>query len=204
MEQTERTTQAYDELASCFADKFWQDDLSAQLDRFCALLRPGARVADVGCGPGRDLLSLTDRGFWAVGLDRSAGMLRQAALRGAGRLVQADVRALPFASDTLGGIWACASLLHLPKRDLPAALTEMRRVLGHGHVYLSLKEGEGESWRRDDRGQCRFFAYYGLPEVETALERAGFRVIDCRLEADSRRPDLVWISAIGESCEGLV
>jgi 8-oxo-dGTP pyrophosphatase MutT (NUDIX family) len=194
---TKQTTQAYDEIAPYFAAKFCGTDLSTQLDRFCACLQQGARILDVGCGPGRDLLSLANRGFWAVGLDRSAGMLRQAMERGVKLLVQADARALPFANGTLDGIWACASLLHLPKVELPGALVEIHRALGHGHVCLVLKQGEGESWREDDNGQQRFFAYYHPAEVELALERAGFHVIYCGPEPDSRRPNLNWINAIG-------
>lgn len=194
---TKQTTQAYDEIAPYFAAKFCETDLSAQLDRFCARLQPGARILDVGCGPGRDLLTLADRGFRAVGLDRSAGMLHQAMERGAKLLVQADARALPFANGTLDATWACASLLHLPKAELVAALVEICRALGHGHVGLVLKQGEGENWRDDGQGQSRFFAYYHPAEVELALERAGFHVIYCGLEPDSRRPNLNWINAIG-------
>lgn len=194
---TQQTTQAYDEIAPYFAAKFCETDLSAQLDRFCARLQPGARILDVGCGPGRDLLTLADRGFRAVGLDRSAGMLHQAMERGAKLLVQADARALPFANGTLDATWACASLLHLPKAELVAALVEICRALGHGHVGLVLKQGEGENWRDDGQGQSRFFAYYHPAEVELALERAGFHVIYCGLEPDSRRPNLNWINAIG-------
>lgn len=197
LDDSRQITRAYDEIAPHFAAKFCETDLSAQLDRFCAYLQPGARVVDVGCGPGRDLLSLAERGFWAVGVDLSAGMLRQALSRGAKRLVQADARALPFADGTLDGAWACASLLHLPKAELPAALTEIRRALGHGHVCLILKCGEGESWRDDDQGQRRFFAYYHPAEVELALERAGFHVLHNYLEPDARRSDLTWINAIG-------
>jgi 8-oxo-dGTP pyrophosphatase MutT (NUDIX family)/ubiquinone/menaquinone biosynthesis C-methylase UbiE len=196
-DKAKRTTQAYDEIAPHFAAKFCETDLSAQLERFCAQLQPGVRILDVGCGPGRDLLTLAERGFWAVGLDRSAGMLHQAMERGAKLLVQADARALPFANGTLDGAWACASLVHLPKAELPAALAEIQRALGHGHVCLILKQGEGESWREDDNGQQRFFAYYHPAEVELALERAGFHVTYCNLEADSHRPNLNWINAIG-------
>ncbi len=194
---TKQTVQAYDEIAPYFAAKFCGTDLSVQLERFCAQFQPGARVIDVGCGPGRDLLTLANRGFWAVGVDRSAGMLHQAMDRGVKLLVQADARALPFANGTLDGVWACASLLHLPKIELPAALAEIHRTLGHGHVGLILKQGEGESWREDGKGQNRFFAYYHPAEVELALERAGFHVIYCNPEPDSRRPNLIWINAIG-------
>jgi 8-oxo-dGTP pyrophosphatase MutT (NUDIX family)/ubiquinone/menaquinone biosynthesis C-methylase UbiE len=196
-DEIQQTTQAYDEIAPHFATKFCDIGLSAQLDRFCAYLQPSARVVDVGCGPGRDLLSLAERDYWAVGVDRSAGMLREALARGAKRLVQADTRALPFADGTLDGAWACASLLHLPKAELPVTLTEIRRVLGHGHVCLIMKQGEGENWREDGQGQRRFFAYYHPAEVELALERAEFRVLHSDLEPDIRRPDLVWINAIG-------
>jgi 8-oxo-dGTP pyrophosphatase MutT (NUDIX family) len=196
-DETRQTTQAYNEIAPEFATKFWETDLSPQLDRFCTYLQPGARVVDVGCGPGRDLLSLEERGSWAVGLDRSAGMLREALTRGAKQLVQADARALPFASGTWNGVWACASLLHLPKAELPAALAETRRALGHGHVCLMLKRGEGESWRDDDWGKRRFFSYYHPAEVELALERAGYHVLDRDLKPDTRRPDLTWINVIG-------
>ncbi len=196
-DEARQTTQTYDEIAAKFAAKFWETDPSAQLDRFCANLRPGARVVDVGCGPGRDLLSLAERGYWALGVDRSAGMLREAVAQGANLLIQADTRALPLARGALDGAWACASLLHLPKAELPAALAEIHRTLGHGHICLIMKQGEGESWRDDGQGQRRFFSYYHPAEVELALERAGFQVLHCALEPDQRHPDLAWITAIG-------
>jgi 8-oxo-dGTP pyrophosphatase MutT (NUDIX family) len=70
-------------------------------------------------------------------------------------------------------------------------------MLGHGHVCLLLKRGEGESWRDEGEGQRRFFAYYHPAEVELALERAGFHVLYNDLEPDTRRSDLTWINIIG-------
>jgi 8-oxo-dGTP pyrophosphatase MutT (NUDIX family) len=194
---TQQTAQTYDQIAAQFAERNWGADLSEQLDRFGACLRPGARVLDLGCGPGRDTLSLAARGFWTLGLDLSAGMLREAAARGAKLLVQADLRALPFASGALNGVWAFASLLHLPKAELPAALAEAHRVLGHGHIWVSLRVGEGEKWEDDGQGHQRFFAYYHPAEVELALERAGFRVLHCSVRRGKQRPELTWINAFG-------
>jgi 8-oxo-dGTP pyrophosphatase MutT (NUDIX family)/ubiquinone/menaquinone biosynthesis C-methylase UbiE len=194
---TQQTTQTYDQIAAQFAARNWKNDLSELLDRLCACLQPGARILDLGCGPGRDTLSLAARGFWTLGLDRSAGMLREAAARGVKLLVQADSRALPFASGTLNGVWACASLLHLLKAELPAALAEARRALGHGHIWLSLRLGEGETWEDDGQGHPRFFAYYHPAEVELALERAGFRVLHCSTRRSAHRPELTWINALG-------
>jgi 8-oxo-dGTP pyrophosphatase MutT (NUDIX family)/ubiquinone/menaquinone biosynthesis C-methylase UbiE len=194
---TQQTTQTYDQIAAQFAARNWKNDLSESLDRFGAWLRPGARVLDLGCGPGRDMLSLDARGFWALGLDCSAGMLREAAARGVKLLVQADYLALPFASGALNGVWACASLLHLPKAALPAALAEIHRVLGHGHIWLSLRLGEGEKWEDDGQGHLRFFADYHPAEVELALERAGFNVLHCSLQHFEHRPGLTLIRALG-------
>ena len=191
-----RTVQAYDNRAVHFSRQLFNFDLQAEIERFAAWLKPGALILDVGCGPGRDMLAFAGRGFRVVGVDRSAAMLREAVRRGAGPLVLADMRRLPFARHTANGVWACASLHHLPKAEFSAALREIHRVLHHGHVYLSVKEGRAETWQRSG-GEARFFAHYHPAEVELALERSDFHVLDCRLTPDAAGRDLRWVNAIG-------
>ena len=79
----------------------------------------------------------------------------------------------------LGGIWCSASLLHLPKRDAPHVLAEMRRIVRPGGpLFLVMQEGDGEAWEHGAYGAPveRFFARYRRSEIEALLNTAGFRV----------------------------
>ena len=88
-------------------------------------------IADLGCGAGRDLafFEREQPSAVTVGTDASAMMLEVARPHVHPRLVEADLRLLPLATGSQHLTWACASLLHLPKQQLPAALAEARRVL---------------------------------------------------------------------------
>ncbi len=196
LEPTKTTIDTYNRIAAEYAERWHDMPLETEINRFTAYLKPGGLILDVGCGSGRDMAAFAARGFHTVGVDRSAGMLKVAAQNGTKLLVQADARRLPFVADVFQGVWASASLLHLPKSDLPTALKESNRVLRHGHIYLSLKKGDAETWH-DDNGQKRFFAYYHPAEVELALERTDFHVLDVHFTADAGGRDTVWINTIG-------
>ncbi|HEV2107801.1 MAG TPA: class I SAM-dependent methyltransferase [Thermomicrobiales bacterium] len=142
---------------------------------------PGARVLDAGCGVGRDMAWLEAHGARVIGVDISAGMLAEARTRASGPLLRLDMRSLAFADDSFDGVWCVASLLHLPKSDVPPTLAEFHRVLvPGGTIVLSLQHGAGEEWERDPygKGTRRFFARYSLGEATTLLTGAGFMVIE--------------------------
>ncbi len=175
-----QTQAAYDQIAAEYAARQTEEP-PAELIPFAAGLLArmpsGTRLLDLGCGPGRDLAWLAAQGADAVGCDLSAGMLAQARARGSRPLVQADMRRLPFAAGTFGGIWCCASFLHLPKADAPGALAEMRRVLvPGGSLFLGVQEGAGEGWDVYGWAVARFFARYAPAEVAALLTGAGFVV----------------------------
>lgn len=194
---TAQTIATYNTLAPAYADRWYDFGLAEQMDIFAGHLKRGGPVLDLGCGPGRDMAAFTARGISAIGLDRSAGMLKEAARRGNGPLVQADMRRLPFARHSFKGVWAMASMLHLPKADFPAALKEIYHALDHGHVFVAVKAGQAESWCDDDSSGQRFFAYYHPAEVELALERANFHVLWLKTNASSRPGAPDWINVIG-------
>jgi len=172
------TIHTYDRMAASYAVRPVYP-LTRELDRFAALVGKGGRVADVGCGPGHYARALVERGLRVVALDLSAGILAEAQRAGTPGLVRADMRCLPFRSGSLDGCFACASLLHLPRREAPTALAECRRVLRVGGVlYLALKEGSGAEWVDAEGHGARFFVYYHPAEVDRLLAETGFVLLE--------------------------
>ncbi|MFI6306216.1 class I SAM-dependent methyltransferase [Amycolatopsis thailandensis] len=183
-----RTRRTYDEGAAEYARSTGRLDefpgLDRELDRFFAALPDGV-VLDLGCGAGRDAEYLIERGADVLAGDISAEMLgytrRRCALFGS---VQCDLLALPLAGGVLAGVWACASVLHLPRVAHPVVFAEMHRVLAPGGVAaISLKAGETEGWEREGRlSSPRWFSLRGPEAVVAELTGVGFvsaRVLPC-------------------------
>lgn len=176
----QETNEYYERHAASFAERTRLLDMSALRDRFTALLPPGGRILDAGCGSGRDALAFREAGFDVCAIDGSAQMCAQAEAAG--------IRACCLTFDEVcgeglyDGIWASASLLHVPRENLPAVLRRFHRALRPGGVlYASFKKGSGEE-RRDGRlfadytGSeiCRLIASGGLFRAE-AFETADVR-----------------------------
>lgn len=152
-----RMREVYDANAVVYADstKYLTmfPGLREELRRFSGVLQPRTAVLDLGCGGGRDVEYLTRAGLWVVAADISACLLRTTATRcGRIALVQMDMLALPFRDDSFGGVWACASLVHVERRTHPSVLREVLRVLKPGgRVAISMKAGVSEGWTTGKR-----------------------------------------------------
>jgi len=194
-----RTIRTYDRLAARYAARAVHP-LTRELDRFAALVGAGGTVVDVGCGPGQYARALAGRGLHVIAVDLSAGMLAQARSAGTPRLLRADMRRLPLPTDGADGCFVCASLLHLPRAEAPAALAEFHRVLRPGGtLYLGLKEGEGEERVREGQAGERFFTYYREDEVDRLLAAAGFAVADGWLNPPGPGQRHRWINRLARS-----
>jgi ubiquinone/menaquinone biosynthesis C-methylase UbiE len=199
MTETQITSATYDQIAADYASRAAgaaPETLAIIRERFVALLAPGARVLDVGCGPGWEAARLRDLGLRAYGLDRSRGMLAEArALRVP--LLLGDMRALPLPAHSLDGLWVCASFLHIPKRDGSAVLREFSRTLRPGGaLYIGVKEGDGERWVEQRDGHRRFFAFYRPDELDELLAAHSFTVVESWIDVDSLGRPERWINRI--------
>jgi SAM-dependent methyltransferase len=199
MTETQITSATYDQIAADYAARSpgaAPETLATIRERFAALLAPGARVLDVGCGPGWEAARLRALGLCAYGLDRSHGMLAEARAWNV-PLLLGDMRALPLPDGALDGLWICASFLHIPRRDGPAVLREFRRALRPGGaLYIGVKEGDGERWIEHSAGRQRFFVFYQTDELEALLTANGFSIVDGWLTADSLGRPERWINRI--------
>jgi len=168
-------------------------DMSVLYDRFISVLSPGSMVLDAGCGSGRDAKAFLQRGFRVAAFDASTELARLATAHvGIEVAVRrfADVREI----SCYDGIWACASLLHLPATEIPAALQSLWAALKPGGAfYLSFKIGVGE---RTQGG--RHFTDVSEPQLREWLGvLPDLLSIDCWHTADQRpgRSEQ-WLNAI--------
>lgn len=145
--ETDKTTAYYDEHAGAFARETANADVSGILGEFIAVLPRGASVLDWGCGTGRDSRAMADAGLAVTSTDASSAMCAKAK-----ELFGIDARRERFeelaAESAYDGIWACASLLHVSRADLPSLLQKAKRALRpNGVLYASFKYGNYEGMR---------------------------------------------------------
>ena len=183
----------YNANADAFADGAHAVDLSALRGAFTAELAPGAHVLDLGSGSGRDALAFEAAGFSVTALEPSEALARKVAAVIRGEVLRMPVGALDVDA-RFDGVWACASLLHVPRSETPDALARVLRSLVPGGVfYASYKRGEAERWEAG-----RFFNDQTAESLDALLVGAGFERLRLWETRDARpdRADTFWVNAL--------
>lgn len=146
----------YDSHAQDYCGSTVRLDVRELYEPFIKELTPGGHILDAGCGSGRDSKAFVELGYRVTAIDASPQLARLASAYTGQRCEVLAFQNMQFRQE-FNGIWACASLLHVPTRDMKSVLTRFIQALRPGGVlYISLKEGAGE--RVADDG--RFFNYY--------------------------------------------
>ena len=174
---THRTLEHYDQGAAAFWEGTRGHDVTQNIEALLRALGPGGpfTILDLGCGPGRDLKAFTARGHAAVGLEGSPKLAAMAREHSGCEVLEQDFLELDLPAARFDGVFANASLFHVPSSELPRVLGELRAALKPGGVLFSSNpHGRNEEgWNRG-----RYGAYHDLASWRRFLGAAGFSEIE--------------------------
>lgn len=147
------------------ADKFILGTLNVDMmtiqKKFISYIPKGGKVLDLGCGSGRDSLFFKRLGYNVTAVDGSAEMCRQAEKNIGQPVINLTFNKLPYEAE-FDGIWACASLLHVPSSDIKDVLVKIEKTLKTGgYFYFSVKYGDYEGER-----EGRYYTDYTEKSIE--------------------------------------
>ena len=159
------------------AEEFWQGTRDHDVSQnITALLRfiaaaPPFTILDFGCGPGRDLKVFASLGHVAIGLEGAARFAAMARAHSGCEVWQQDFLALDLPAAKFDGIFANASLFHVPSQELPRVLRQLHIALKPGGVLFSSNpHGQNEEgWNRG-----RYGAYHDLEAWRRYMLDAAF------------------------------
>jgi SAM-dependent methyltransferase len=141
-------------------------DMAGLYEPFLTLVPAGGHILDVGCGSGRDALAFQRRGFRVTAIDASGEMARLASEQTGQAVAVLRVQDLSY-QNQFDGIWACASLLHVPSGEMDDVFARLTRALRPGGIwYMSFKLGESEEVRGG-----RLFNDYTEARLRQVVER---------------------------------
>lgn len=174
---TAKTLDHYNEHAAEFWEGTRGHDVKQNIE---ALLRhihgaPPFLILDFGCGPGRDLAAFRALGHQPIGLEGSPPLAAIAREHSGCEVWEQDFLALKLPPAHFDGIFANASLFHVPSQELPRVLGQLRAALKpDGVLFTSNPRGNNEEgWNRG-----RYGAYHDLASWRAFLEAAAFAELE--------------------------
>jgi SAM-dependent methyltransferase len=205
-EQLEKTSMAtvghYDDSAEGFWQGTRDHDVRQNVE---ALLRhlPASgplTILDLGCGPGRDLITFRDLGHVAVGLDGAEQFVRMARQHSGCEVLHQDFLQLDLAPGRFDGIFANATLFHVPSQELPRVLTELWAALARdGVLFCSNPHGPNrEGWSGD-----RYCCYLDLDTFRGFMTEAGFVELEHYYRPPGKpRDQQPWLASVWRKGSG--
>lgn len=170
---TGRTVEHYERLAESFWRGTREHDVTQNIEALLGQIEgePPFTVLDFGCGPGRDLKAFVDRGHVAIGLEGSQRFAEMARAFSGCEVWQQDFLKLALPAAHFDGVFANASLFHVPTQELPRVLRELRATLKpRGVLFSSNPRGNNdEGWN-----QARYGAFWDAETWRRHVTEAGF------------------------------
>jgi SAM-dependent methyltransferase len=182
------------------AESFWRGtrdhDVRQNIDALLTRIEgaPPFAVLDLGCGPGRDLATFRKLGHVATGLDGAAAFVEMARAYSGCEVLRQDLLHLDLSQQCFDGVFANASLFHVPTSELPRVLVELRAALKtRGVLFASNPHGsDEEGWNRG-----RYGAYHAPATWRRHVTAAGFDLLDEYFRpAGLSRTEQPWLATV--------
>lgn len=158
----------YNKYAAKEFEETVNQDMEGIRKEFLDLLEEGDTILDLGCGSGRDSLAFYELGYDVTPVDASEEMCQLAEIHTGLEVLKMTFEEMDF-DNVFDGIWACASLLHVPKKELSDILTKIAKALNDkGILYMSFKLGDFEGFRGE-----RYFCDYTEDSITEVLKDNG-------------------------------
>jgi SAM-dependent methyltransferase len=188
----ENTIDYYNKNIGDYIKRTSSSDMEEQRQRFLKYLSPKAKILDAGCGPGRDLLAFKKEGYDVLGFDAAEEMVRYVRDELKIPAIQGLFQEIEFVAE-FDGIWASASLVHVPLGSLSDVMKRFWRALKPGSILsLSFKEGSGMAQEGE-----RSFTYMNKDSLPNYLD--GFTVLEEWIHTPPKGTNLTpcnWLNAI--------
>ena len=193
-ETSKRTLAHYEAHAERFREGTRDHDVAQNIDALLSAISvpPPLRILELGCGPGRDLITFKARGHTPIGLDGCARFVEMARAAAGCEVWLQDFLELELPSAHFHGVFANASLFHVPSAQLPRVLAELRETLVPGGVlFFSNPRGADEEGWSGERYGC----YFDVEHWRALMTAAGYAEIDCYYRPAGRpRSEQPWLA----------
>lgn len=163
------------------AETFWErtkdHDVSQNYAAFLAPFgdRKGLDILDFGCGPGRDIQYFKSLGHNPVGLDGTLEFCEMARKMTGCPVLHQTFNDLDLEENSFDGVFANASMFHVPSQNLHKVLKDLHRALRKGGIlFTSNPRGDEEGWSTP----TRYGNFMQFEKSKEYLTAAGYEVID--------------------------
>lgn len=180
------------------AEQFFHETVNINMEEFYAPflshVPKGGRILDAGCGSGRDSLYFIKHGYEVTAFDAAERLVEMSSKLISQQVYRKEFQCLDY-EDEFDGIWACASLLHIPHIQIDDVFERLARALKvSGVLYVSFKYGDFEG----EEGE-RFFNYYDETSFSSLLvKHPNLKQIRRWCSSDQRqhKHNVLWLNVL--------
>ncbi len=192
-----KTLNYYNSNSKEYIEKTLQGNTNNLFNNFLNNIKKGGKILDLGCGSGRDSLEFIKRGYKVTAVDGSKEIASIAS-----KIIGQPVICSKFEDlkleEKFDGIWACASLLHVNRKDIINVIKNISLNLKEdGIFYMSFKYGEDEYIDENER----YFNCYTEKTFKEMIEDVpNLKIKEIYITGDTLggRENLMWLNILLE------